>query len=999
MKALNARLAGVALCGVLAVSSAPRAAEPNAIQGIDVAERDGAVELSIRGTRAPSYTVFKLQDPPRLVVDLSGADVSAVASPIEVGKGGVRAVSTAQYKDDRSAVGRVVVALDGARRYEVVPRGEAVVVRVLGDGARAEAAAPTSTATANTTSTATATATADAPLTPSASAPPESFDSVHPERRGREAGPESRDSGQAESRDRSAGGEGEKAPAADVAAPSDHVVSRRVDEAKVGRAARAVTRVRDGDGRVVLVTDGGVARVEILELEDPPRLALDLHGVTRAPKAPVKVAGAFRQVRFGRDADRVRVVLDADGALPRYEVRRVKDGIAIVAKAASASHAASATPAASSAAPLTPTLSPRSAGGEGATQRSTSNADVPLTPSIPAHPESFDSGPASQALRSGQAESRDRSAAGEGEKPRKIRIGDVRFAQTGEGARIEIAGRPRYTLSRPDARTVVLSLESAELPKRLERSLDTSAFQGPVTMVSSFNQPGTGQVKIVASLRGAARDAVVETPRGLAWTFAGGPAPVRDPDAPIVLHDDAAIGATADARAAGFASEAPAYALSGVPQKRGYTGRRITLDFHDIDVRNLLRLIADVSKKNIVVADDVTGKVTVSLRNVPWDQALDLILRTKGLGKEEMGNVIRIAKFEDIAKEQEAQAKAAEARKPLLPLKVRLIPVNFARAGDVATRVKDVLSERGSVSTDERTNVIIVKDIADALVRAEGLVRNLDTEIPQVLIESRIVEAGSNFNRQIGVQWGGNATASPANGNPTGLVFPNITSATGAAGQSPNAGTAGSPNYVVNLPAAIGQGAGGGIGLVFGSIGGALNLNLRLSALENTGVVKTISAPKIATVDNKEATIGQGVSIPFSQVSASGVNTTFIEAKLELKVTPHVSADGSILLKIKATNNAPNPQLTGANGQPSISKREADTEVLVKDGETTVIGGIYTRQTATKVAEVPFFGKIPILGWFFRTNQEQDDHTELLIFITPRILNRTAATASAAAGG
>ncbi len=537
---------------------------------------------------------------------------------------------------------------------------------------------------------------------------------------------------------------------------------------------------------------------------------------------------------------------------------------------------------------------------------------------------------------------------------------------------------------------MVLSLEDAEIPKKLERSLDTSAFQGPVLMVSSFNQPSTGQVKVVATLRAAAKDEIVQTKDGLAWTFAatGKEAPASSP-APVPE-----VRAT-EAQAAGFAAEAPAYALSGAPQARGYTGRRITLDFHDIDIRNLLRLIADVSKKNIVVADDVTGKVTVALRNVPWDQALDLVLKTKGLGKEEMGNVIRIAKFEDIAKEQLARAEAEKARIPLMPLKVRIIPVNFARAGEVSGRVKDVLTERGSVSTDERTNVLIVKDVQDALVRAEGLVRNLDTEIPQVLIESRIVEASSNFNKALGVQWGGNASFTQATGNPTGLVFPNNAAATGGAGPGNNFGTAANPNYAVSLPAPVGDGQGGALGLVFGSAGGAFNLNLRLSALENNGVVKTISAPKIATIDNREATIGQGISIPFSQVSASGVNTTFIEAKLELKVTPHVSADGSILLKIKATNNQPNPQLTGANGQPSISKREAETEVLVKDGETTVIGGIYTRQTANRTSEVPFLGKLPLLGYFFRNMSEQDDHTELLIFITPRILNR-AATAVAA---
>jgi type IV pilus assembly protein PilQ len=272
-------------------------------------------------------------------------------------------------------------------------------------------------------------------------------------------------------------------------------------------------------------------------------------------------------------------------------------------------------------------------------------------------------------------------------------------------------------------------------------------------------------------------------------------------------------------------------------------------------------------------------------------------------------------------------------------------------------------------------------------------VRNLDTEIPQVLIESRIVEASSNFNKALGVQWGGNAAFTQATGNPTGLAFPNNAAVAGGIGTAGSTvGTAPAPGYAVSLPAPVGEGSGGAIGVILGSAGGAFNLNLRLSALENSGVVKTISAPKIATIDNKEATIGQGISIPFSQVSASGVNTTFIEAKLELKVTPHVSADGSILLRIKATNNAPNPQLTGANGQPSISKREAETEVLVKDGETTVIGGIYTRQTANRRAEVPFLGKIPLIGMLFRATNESDDHTELLIFITPRILNRQATT-------
>ncbi|ACL64036.1 type IV pilus secretin PilQ [Anaeromyxobacter dehalogenans 2CP-1] len=878
-------IVGLLLWGAI---SAATAAEPNVIRGIEVGQREGALELEIRGSRAPSYSVFKLQDPPRLVVDLAGADVSGVGSPIQVGKAGVLAVSTAQYKDERSAVGRVIIALDGARRYDVAPRGDAVVVRVL----EAETAG------------APAAAAASSPAATAPAAPPASV------------------------------------PAAPSPSGDGHLVSRRVDEGPGGTATR-ITGVRAAGAQLVIATDGEPGRLEILELRDPARLAIDVHGVASAPRAPVKVRGAFSQVRFGRDSGKVRVVLDASGALPRYEVKRVAGGVAVVTSGASVASA------------------------EPARKAAPAPGVEPVVAAAPAAPTAD---------------------------PGLARIADVRFASAGGGSRIDIAGKAPFVISRPDARTVVLTLDGAKLPRAMERSLDTTAFHGPVAMVSSFNQPQTGQVRIVATLRGSATDRIVETRDGLTWTFTEG-GDAAEAAAPAMPEQAQA----ADAKVAGFAAEAPAYASSGAPQARGYSGRRITLDFHDIEIRNLLRLIADVSKKNIVVADDVSGKVTVSLRNVPWDQALDLVLRSKGLGKEEMGNVIRIAKFEAIAKEQAAKAEAEKARIPLIPLKVRIIPVNYARAADVASRVKDVLSERGSVSTDERTNVLIVKDIPEALVRAEGLVRNLDTEIPQVLIESRIVEASSNFNRQLGVQWGGNASFTQATGNPTGVAFPNNVSGAGAAGQAPNQGTSSTPNYAVNLPAAIGQGSGGGIGLVLGSANGAFNLNLRLSALENNGVVKTISSPKIATIDNKEATIGQGISIPFSQTSASGVNTTFVEAKLELKVTPHVTADGSILLKIKATNNAPNSSLTGSNGQPSISKREAETEVLVKDGETTVIGGIYTRSTASKTASVPFLSKIPLLGFFFRSDTNTDDHTELLIFITPRILNRQPATAAAAA--
>jgi type IV pilus assembly protein PilQ len=220
------------------------------------------------------------------------------------------------------------------------------------------------------------------------------------------------------------------------------------------------------------------------------------------------------------------------------------------------------------------------------------------------------------------------------------------------------------------------------------------------------------------------------------------------------------------------------------------------------------------------------------------------------------------------------------------------------------------------------------------------------------------------------------------------LVFPYTVVARGGSSPTNNQGTGDPPNFAINLPAPVGQGAGGALGFVFGSAGGAVNLNLRLSALENQGAVKTISAPRVTTLDNNTATISQGVSIPFSQTSAAGVNTTFVEARLSLVVTPHITHDGSILMQIRAENNQPDPSATGSQGQPAIQRKEATTQVLVKDGDTTVIGGIYVRRGASSIATVPFFGRIPILGFFFRSTSESENRQELLIFITPRIINR-----------
>jgi type IV pilus assembly protein PilQ len=351
---------------------------------------------------------------------------------------------------------------------------------------------------------------------------------------------------------------------------------------------------------------------------------------------------------------------------------------------------------------------------------------------------------------------------------------------------------------------------------------------------------------------------------------------------------------------------------------------------------------------------------------------------------------MRVAPLAELEKERDMAIARMKQETQLAPIETRLIPVSYATAAEISRRAKDLLSERGSIAVDERTNVMIVRDVAGNLNQVEELTRALDTQTPQVLVEARIVEATSRYSRDIGIQWGGDTSFSPVTANPTGLAFPNSIGVVGGASDS-NAPTAGlsatqttvtNPNYAVNLPAAVGTGAGGAIGFTFGSIDNTINL---------AGMVRILSSPRVLTLDNRDARIAQGTLIPFSQVSAMGVQTTFQEAKLQLLVRPHVTADGSVSMHVEINRDEPDFTQTSARGDPMILKREAETDLLVMDGHTAVIGGIYTRNTGRNVDQVPFFGDIPVLGLLFQRRRASDARGELVIFLTPRIVNRAEA--------
>ncbi|MBK8169470.1 MAG: type IV pilus secretin PilQ [Sandaracinaceae bacterium] len=448
---------------------------------------------------------------------------------------------------------------------------------------------------------------------------------------------------------------------------------------------------------------------------------------------------------------------------------------------------------------------------------------------------------------------------------------------------------------------------------------------------------------------------------------------------------------------AGFLSDIPLQ-VSGARGARHYSGRRVELDFKDADVHNILRLLAEVGGVNIVAGDDVTGAVTIRMTNVPWDQALDVILQAKGLGMVRRGNLIRVAPLTTLEKERELAIARRKQQVDLEVLETRIVPVSYATAADLQPRVRELLSSRGTVSVDERTNVLIARDIVGNLDDVEELVRSLDTQTPQVLVEARIVEATSQYSRDVGIQWGGDVTMGSATGNPTGLLFPgnvglaggNVDAATPTGGLSPFGATP-NPNFGVNLPATTGSGVGGALGVTLGSIGGNVNLNVRLSASEANGNLRIISSPRILTLDNHEAHISQGTSIPYSQVSAQGVQTAFQEAKLELRVRPHVTSDGSISMHVRITRDEPDFTRTSTRGDPTILKREAETDLLIQDGHTAVIGGIYSRTAGRNRDQIPFFGDIPIIGVLFQRRRVRDERSELLIFLTPRIVNRAEA--------
>jgi type IV pilus assembly protein PilQ len=411
-----------------------------------------------------------------------------------------------------------------------------------------------------------------------------------------------------------------------------------------------------------------------------------------------------------------------------------------------------------------------------------------------------------------------------------------------------------------------------------------------------------------------------------------------------------------------------------------FTGFPISLDFQGADLRAVLRTFAEISGLNIVIDPAVQGTVDVALRDVPWDQALDIILRANRLGYTVDGTIVRIAPLTVLAQEQAERQKLAEAQALAGELQTLTRTLSYAQAEQVQPLLeRTVLSQRGSITTDPRTNTLIITDLPERLARAAELVMTLDRPEPQVEIEARIVQTNRDFARQLGVQWGFTGRATADLGNTLPLTFPNQAQIGGRTGQTQGPeGVDRAVNLGVTNPA-------GAVGIALGAINGSFNLDVALSALERSGQGRLLSTPRVTTQNNIEAQIQQGIQIPIQTVANNTVTVTFRDATLRLSVTPRITSANTVIMRIVVANEAADFSRQ-VNGIPPIDTQSANTSVLVNDGETTVIGGIYVSREQTLQDRTPGLYRIPLLGWLFQRNQITDENRELLIFITPRII-------------
>jgi type IV pilus assembly protein PilQ len=880
--------------------AAEEAALTTAVEYISVVGDGNSVLIGTSG--AVRYTVFRLTDPERLIVDLPGVSLDKVSAPLTVGNDFLTDITALSYGNNNE-IGRIIIGVKEGVEHDIKSGENSILVTLN----KAAVEAPSGE-----------------PLAEAGPAPV--IAEILPE----------------------AGGVAALPLAEPVVEPLPAIASEPpaapVEEPVKLPQATKILKIESSSGEDTatfrVVTDGDPTRFSSFELDTPARIVVDVWGVKNGTgKSVQKVAKGFiKAVRLGSHPDKVRLVFDSSlSKLPAHTVEKSGDSIILVLGAAApAEEAATEVASAPAIAPDSVTQAPPVSVVAPPVEAPT----LPETPAVVQKEEAPQSVPVAPLVMetAPQVEA--------------VRIEKVEFKKVHDAGRLTVVAsrKPRFTVNESeDGKTLAIDIMDAEIPAELARILDATKLKTPVESVTSYQESVEPRkaVRILVGLADKTPYAVAEENGVLKVEFM---TIIPEPTAAQVIKGE-----------------------DGEDHKV-YRGKKIDLDMMDANISDVLRLLAEVSNLNVIASDDVVGQITLRLKGVPWDQAFDIILKSKDLDMVMEGNVVRVAPSAKLRAEREAALSALKAQEKLEDLGIRYAAINYSTALDLIPQVKGVLSDRGSVASDGRTNTLIIKDIKKGIEDAVELIARLDTPIPQVLIEARIVEASSSFARDLGIQWGLDYSSS-------GTYTTNTFGSSETSGQ-----TGGTDAFAVDLPASGTAGTMGALGFIFGKAGtNPILLDLRLSAGEQEGRLKTISRPRITTMDNKEAKIAQGESIPFETTSSAGTSTMFVDADLSLVVTPHITPDGSVLMKIKASRNSIGTFRT-SGGEPSINKKESSTEVLVRDGETTVIGGIVISDKSETDSGIPYLKDIPLLGWVFKSKSVSDTQTELLIFITPTII-------------
>lgn len=783
---------------------------------------------------------------------------------------------------------------------------------------------------------------------------------------------------------------GETAPPAAGAADLKGIASPKATQ------LQSVYAARQGKGLKVFVgADGTIEEYKAFTTSEPPQIIFDLFNL-KSPYDHEKVIPVnsewVKQIRYTSEPDKVRLILETRMEhLSAYKANTVENGLLIQV-------------------------------GSGADQLAMKPALAAPAETAAKAPETAPKSPPPGSAPAG--------------------ITQIDFISAGDGKSVMVVGttRPvRYETKKIGENRLELRLLDASLPPQRQRPLITDRFESAVDEI--VPRAGTNAALFDITLREAVPYAVDQEGSSLKVRFDASTVPPKpltgiaaaqesrqaaDPPRSIAKKSVkpvpvASMALAPESGPAGVAMAGPGPmappqemnldldeelgVLDDIPT---YTGEKIALDFYETEIKNVFRILREVSGKNFAVDKDVTGKVTLTLAEpVPWDQILDLVLKMNKLGKTREGSIIRIATRATLAEEERvrqekrtAELAARDQQQQLEPLFTEYLPVNYSNAGkEIKPHVEKLLTkDRGNVSVDERTNMIILTDTKEKISRAKELISKLDRVTPQVLIEGRVVEATTNFTKEIGTTWqtglgveqtGTGVVQTPNEsviniGGATEDVTTAVNNRVGVGPQNGYDALGGTYGYNVAVDFPIAAANYGSLGFNFMRIAGTpFLLNAKLHAMESQGEAKIVSAPKVVTLDNKKAVIKQGISYPYQTVENGEVNVEFKDVDLLLEVTPHVTPDSRISMNINITKNDLGDVIAG---QQSFTTKEAQTELLVNDGDTVVIGGIIKTASRQDLQGIPYLNKVPVLGWLFKAEGSTDQKEELLIFITPRII-------------